>query len=114
MNGVERAVYDWILEQDPDDLAAWAEAGEDLEPRLRRQFGAKIRGAAAARRLGLLKDDQIADARALGAAAADRLVRELLAESPDHGMVCWRHKPWFRAQVVRLRDRFLALVGAPA
>lgn len=114
MTDIERIVFEWLRGQDPDDLAAWAESGEDLESRLMRQFRVKIRGAAAARRLGLLRDDHLDGARALDAAAADRIVRALLAEAPDHGMVCWRHKTWLRAQVVHLRDRFLALVGAPA
>lgn len=111
MNDVERAVYQWVITQDPDEFAGWAEAGVDLEPRLRRQFGVRLRGAAAARRLGLLRDSHLTEVRAVD---ADRLVRALLAESPEHGVVCWRHKQWFRAQVVNLRERFLALVGAPA
>lgn len=113
MNIVERYVVWWICRQDPDELRRWAAAGEDLTPRLRREFGAQL---AVGRRVIGSNAAYLAAVRGMDEVGARRLVDHLLAHAPAYGMVCFDHERWFLAQVRRARDLFVesAQLGAPA
>jgi hypothetical protein len=106
MDLVRKLLAEWIGRQNPDNLARWAIAREDIVSHLRSSLpvpsatvpmlAASVLGARGMEALRKMTPDDARD-----------LIRGLWNSVPWHAAILWAHEDWAVEQILRLRDALL-------